>query len=110
MFGKEPHFNEPVTNDEFARKRQVSRRSFFQKGIFTGLKVAAGLFAFIPAVQVLAKETSSHPISESPDYTPCQNVYCNNCNGDCDFPFYHFSCYDSRSGEFCFCSNSGTQC
>jgi hypothetical protein len=57
MFEKEQSSHEFATGSELSTStdQKVSRRSFFRKSMTTGMKVAAGLFTFVPAVQVLLR-------------------------------------------------------
>jgi hypothetical protein len=78
-----------------------SRRQFFSKGANVALGVLGGLFAFVPAVQSLAKGHSVG-LDVSPNYILCSQVYYatdNACASYC-------GAFDSRTDQFCGCATS----
>ena len=92
--------NHPNSSSE---KTAVSRRKFFNKGMKAGLQVFAGLFAFVPAANVLAENL--RPI---PNYVPCQSRVCYGytCRPLCAGGGQGCYCYDARNQSIsCGCGN-----
>lgn len=90
--------------DEHHDQEKLPRRRLFKMAA----EIGVGLFAFIPAVQVLAKGIQS-AASASPNYVPCQTVYCVIQQFHCGANGLYW-CYDCRGAGFCYCSSISMTC
>ncbi len=89
-------------------KPVTSRRNFLSKGTKMGLQIAAGLFAFLPAANSLAKD-----IHLSPLYVPCQTRVCYfySCEVPCSISNGGCYCYDARNQNTkCGCAVNNGSC
>ncbi|HZU66883.1 MAG TPA: hypothetical protein VFA09_06360 [Ktedonobacteraceae bacterium] len=96
-------------NDELHQQEKLPRRHLFK----IAAEIGAGLFAFIPAAQALAKG-SRIKVSQrqaTPNYYPCQNVYCVFQSTWCSIdPNLNYWCYDCCGAGFCYCYNFAAKC
>lgn len=84
-------------------KRSLSRRTFF----IAAKRIGMGLIAFIPGAYALMKVAPA--LAASPDYIPCQLLWCNTTtcvyNSDPN-QSYRYTCYDWYQRNYqCCCSD-----
>jgi|GEM_PF-3563460 hypothetical protein len=82
--------------------KTVGLRQIFHTSAKAGILIAAGLFAFVPAMKALAKSTPDGPISpcSDPNYIQCESG-----SIPCSIPLGNYA-IDVRYNDVCYCCAS----